>query len=94
MNCVDYLQGDINNIEDIFSKDHEVCIKQYGKGKGPYPHDYMHELNIANKLDAYCISRYQQFIGTLRWAIELGHIYINTEASCIYQQLYHHDRNN
>ena len=33
MNCVDYLQGAINNVDDILSKDHRECIKYYGKGE-------------------------------------------------------------
>ena len=41
-----------------------------------------------NELDADIISRYHKFIGTLRWAIELGCIDINTDVSCLSQQLF------
>ena len=39
MHYVDVLKGDIKNVEDIISKDHGACLKQYGKGKKPYPWD-------------------------------------------------------
>ena len=35
MHCVEYLQGDIKNVEDILSKDRGACLKQYGKVKRP-----------------------------------------------------------
>ena len=78
MNFVDYLQRDIKNVEDIFTKDHGACLKQYGKGERPHPQDYKHKLDTKNGIDAYGISRYQTSTGALRWAIELGCIYINT----------------
>ena len=80
MHYVYYLKGAIKNVDDIISKNHGVCIKQYGNGKRPYPQDYMPELDIMNELDAYGISRYHKFIGMLRWEIELGCIDINTEV--------------
>ena len=66
MQIVDDLNLDINNVEDILSNDHGVCLKQYGKGKRPFPQYYRPELDITNKLDADGIIRYQKFIGTLR----------------------------
>ena len=52
------------NVEGVLSKDHGVCLKQYGKGKRPYPQDYSPKLDITNKLDVDGIIRYQKFIGT------------------------------
>ena len=66
MQIVDDLHLDINNVEDILSNDHGVCLKQYGKGKRPCPQYYRPEQDITNKLDADGIIRYQKFIGTLR----------------------------
>ena len=62
MHCVYYLQGDINNMEDILSKYYGACLKQYGKGKRPHPQDYRPKLDITNELYADGIIRYQQFI--------------------------------
>ena len=81
-----YLQGAIKNVDNIFSKDHGACLKKYGKVKSPYPQYYRPKLDITNELDAYGISRYHKFIGTPIWSIELGHIDIIMEVSCISQK--------
>ena len=39
MNYGYYLHRDIKNTEDIFYKDRGACLKQYDKGKRPYPQD-------------------------------------------------------
>ena len=88
MHCVYFIQGDIKNIEDVLSKYHEMCIKKYGKGGSPHPQDYRPEMDITHELDSYGIIRYQKFIGKLRREIELGPIDINTEISCLPQQLF------
>ena len=74
-------------MDDIFSKYHGECLKQYDNGKSPYPQYYRPKLDITNELDAYGISRYQKIIGTLIWVIEIGHTDINMEVSCLLQQL-------
>ena len=67
-------------MEDILPKDHGGCLKEYVKGKRPYPHYYRLDLDITNKIYVYGISRYQKFIGTLIWFIELGCIEINMKV--------------
>ena len=51
MYCLDYLQADIRNVDDILTKDHGDCLKQRGRGNMPYPQDYMLKLYITNELD-------------------------------------------
>ena len=58
IHCVDYLQGDIQNMEDILSKDDGDVLKKYSKGKSPHSNYYRSEVDIANELDAYGIIRY------------------------------------
>ena len=65
IHSVDNLQGYIKTVEYILSKDNEACLKQYVKGKRPYPQYYRPELYIINELDIYGIIRYHQFIGML-----------------------------
>ena len=69
MDCIDNLQGAINNVGYIISKDHGMCLKQYGKGERPYPQDCRPDLGKTNELDAYGFSRYQKFIRTFIWYI-------------------------
>ena len=88
--CVDYLYGSIKNVEVFFSKDHVVSIKQYGKGDMPYLYIHMPELYITNEPDAYDIIRYQQFVETSIWAVEIGHIDINIEVSCLFSINFYH----
>ena len=87
MRCLDCLQGDIKNVDDILSRYHGVCIKNRVRRRGHNPQDYRPELDITNELDVDGSIRYHQFIRTLIWVIELGHIYINTELIFLLQQL-------
>ena len=65
IHCVDFIQEDVKNVEDILSKDHGAYIKQYGKGNMPYPQNNRPKVDITNELDEDGISRYQKFVGTL-----------------------------
>lgn len=86
MNCVEYLQGAISNVDNLL-KEYNSSLKAYGDGKRPYPSSYRPEMDVTSELDAELMSRYQQFIGILRWAIELGRVDILTEVSCLSQHL-------
>ncbi|GFH48949.1 hypothetical protein CTEN210_05425 [Chaetoceros tenuissimus] len=56
-----------------------------GDGKRPFPSSYRPELDTSPELED--ISKYQQYIGVLRWACELGRIDILTEVSVLSQHL-------
>ena len=87
MHSGDYLKGAIKGIDDELQSEYNRCLKQYGKGSRPFPQSYHPELDVTRELDSDGISKYQQLIGTLRWAIELGRIDIYTEVSCLSQYL-------
>ena len=45
---------------------------QIKQAKTPFPSSYKPELDVTEELDDAMISRFQQLIGILRWAMELG----------------------
>ena len=86
MNCVEYLQGAISNV-DKYLNECDSALKNYGDGKRPYPSSYRPEMDVTPELDAESMNRYQQYIGVLHWAIELDRINVNTKLSCLSQHL-------
>ena len=53
--------------------------------KGPLPHGYKPELDVTDECDAQHVQRYQQLIGILRWAVELGRVDIQVEVAIMSQ---------
>ena len=86
MTCVDYLKGAIENVNNML-QDSDSALKNCGDGRRPYPSAYRPEIDATNELDEKLTNRFQQLIGILRWAIELGRIDIYTEVSCLSQHL-------
>jgi hypothetical protein len=86
MNCVDYLKGAIENVNNMLH-DAGTALKNCGDGKRPFPSSYRPEIDTTPELGDELGNRFQQLIGVLRWAIELGRIDIYTEVSCLSQHL-------
>ena len=86
LSCYDYLINAIQEVEDELSQK-DLTLKKFGTGLRPYPACYRPEVDVSQVLDAERSNRFQQLIGILRWAIELGRIYILTEVSCLSQHL-------
>lgn len=87
MTSHDYIASAIANVESMRKQDNEPPLKVYGDCKRPYPKEYRPEIDISEELDDQGIHRYQELIGILRWAIELGRIDIMTEVSCLSQHM-------
>ena len=62
-------------------------MKQFGTGLRPYPANYRPEIDVTPTLDEEGTTKFQQLIGILRWAIELGRVDILIEVSCLSQHL-------
>ena len=86
LSCYDYLINAIKQVEDELSQK-DLTLKKFGTGLRPYPACYKPEVDVSQVLDAERTNRFQQLIGILRWAIELGRIDILTEVSCLSQHL-------
>jgi hypothetical protein len=66
-----YVKSAIKVCEDLLKEDGNDAVLK-SKAKNPLPSGYKPELDITRELDAEKASRYQQLIGILRWAVELG----------------------
>ena len=86
MTCVDNLKGAMKNLENLL-KEEGSTLKNFGDGKRPYPSSYCPKIDVTPEPDTRFLNRYQQLIGILRWAIELGRIDMLTEVSCILEHL-------
>lgn len=76
----DYIKLAINNIEQRLK---EKRLKLPGKALTPMENNYSPELDMSPELDSENITFYQEIIGMLRWAIEIGRVDINTEISLL-----------
>ena len=66
-------------MEDTLTTDGK-SLSQYRDGRHPYPLSLHPDIETSFELDENGVHEYQQHIGVLRWAIELGRIYIMTES--------------
>ena len=80
MSSYDYLQAAIKNIEE---KLHKSGGKLPTKAITPMSAGYKPELDVTEELDANETQYFQELIGILRWAIELGRVDILTEVSML-----------
>ena len=86
LSCHDYLSNAIQQVKsELAQKD--LTLKQFDTGLRPYPACYRPEMDVTLTLDEEGTNRFQELIGILRWAIELGRIDILTEVSCLSQHL-------
>ncbi|GFH62125.1 hypothetical protein CTEN210_18601 [Chaetoceros tenuissimus] len=76
-NCIEYVRSAIEIVKKDLSSD-PIPLHRRGDGKHPFPSSYRPELDTSPELED--ISKYQQYIGVLRWACELGRIDILTEC--------------
>ena len=69
-----YVKTAVKNLEDVLSsRGHRLPSKCYS----PLSNNYRPELDTSPELKADGLLEYQELIGVLRWAVELGRIDIN-----------------
>ena len=73
-----YVKESIRNVENYLEKQNRQL-----KSKAPsvLPTGYVPELDVTQELEDEHVSTYQEFVGVLRWAVELGRVDIATEVS-------------
>ena len=76
----DYVKSIINNLETRLQ---QTGDKLPSKATTPMIQDYKPELDDSNELDSNGITMYQELIGELRWAIEIGRVDILHEVSLL-----------
>ena len=83
-------QMDVKNIVDIamkYSTDHGLPVMGKRASATPLHKDYSPELDTSVLLNVAQATTYQEFIGMLRWACELGRIDILLETALMSQYL-------
>ena len=88
MHSDSYVKGAIETVKRLLAEDNpprELKGKRNKANAGPLPSGYKPELDTTDECDAEHTSRYQQLIGILRWAVELGRIDIQVEVALMSQ---------
>ena len=78
MSAEKYVNASVKNVEESLSKKGLPFLTQCYT---PLPSDYRPELKTSAKRKSECIQIYQELVGVLRWAVELGRVNILLEAS-------------
>ena len=86
MNSEKYVGNAIKIVEGML-KDDASGKHLKTTAKVPVPTTYKPELHVSQELDKELTARYQQLIGILRWAVELGRVDIYLEVSLLSQYL-------
>ena len=86
MSGKDYVKNAVNICKGMLAED--GLVLKTGKGtERPMPKTYRPELDVSPVLGTILASRYQQLIGILRWAVELGRVDILLEVSLMSSHL-------
>ena len=80
-----YVKAAVETVQRLLAEDGRELKTGKRPHKGPLPYGYKPELDVTDECDAEMTSRYQQLIGILRWAVELGRIDIQTEVAVLSQ---------
>ena len=80
MSSVDYAKAILKNIEVRLTKE---VMKLPAQAETPMSSDYKPKLDATAELEPYGITMYQDLIGELRWAIEIGRVNILHEVSVL-----------
>ena len=76
----DYIKLSVTNIEERANK---MGMKIPSKVTTPMINGYIPETDVTKELDKNGITFYQEIIGMMRWAIEIGRVDINTEIALL-----------
>ena len=82
MDGVDYVRNSVGIVKDLLAED-KLLLKVGKTAERPMPKTYRPELDISPELNPQMASRYQQLIGILRWAVELGRVDIMLEVALL-----------
>ena len=80
-----YVAAAVQTVRDLLAEDGRDLKGGKRLHKGSLPSNYQPELDVTDECDPEHVSRYQQLIGILRWAVELGRIDIHIEVTLMSQ---------
>ena len=78
MSADKYVDASVKNVEESLAK---IGLRLPSKVNTPLPSEYRPELETSAELKSDGVQTYQELIGVLRWAVELGRVDILLEAS-------------
>ena len=78
MSSDEYVRAAVNEVVEGLDK-HGLKLK--GRAFRPFDSSYHPELDVTEELDDAGVAKFQGYIGTFRWMIELGRLDILTEVS-------------
>ena len=84
LSCTSYVKNAVETVENLLKEDGRQ-LKTGKRHHGPLPHGYKPELDTTDECSDEHTSRYQQLIGILRWAVELGRVDIQIEVALMSQ---------
>ena len=82
MDGIDYVRSSVGIVKDLLHIDGQV-LKAGKAAERPMSKSYRPELDTTPELNPQLASRYQQLIGILRWAVELGRVDIMLEVALL-----------
>ena len=80
MSANDYLKVACSNVVTMLEKD-GLKLATGRQSKRPYHEKYRPEVDLTDEVNKQLTNRYQQLIGILRWAVELGRFDIHVEVT-------------
>ena len=80
MSAYDYVKSSVKNVKEMLGKEN-LKLATNRQADRPYPEKYRPEIDIPDELGDELTNRYQQLIGILRWAVELGRFDILYEVA-------------
>ena len=83
----DYVQNAVKLVKGMLEKEGLTLPTSHNQTKRPMDQKYRPELDVSPELDPVQAQRYQQLIGMLRWACELGRVDIMFEVSLLSSHL-------
>ena len=71
-----YVVAAVKMIKHLLYEDNIGLKNDKNLHKGPLSHRYKPDMDVTDECDYENVSRFQQLIGVLQWAVELGRIYV------------------
>jgi hypothetical protein len=81
MDAKDYVKNAVNIVKELLAQD-ALVLKKKGSDR-PFPKEYRPEVDVSPELNPAMGNRFQQLIGILRWAVEIGRVDILLEVALL-----------
>jgi hypothetical protein len=83
MSSSKYVQEAVKNTEIYLAENFGGRKLPVGRAKGPWPTEYLDEMDVTQELSPKLANYYQSQVGVLHWIVELGRVDIITGVSLL-----------